>query len=152
MSELPAEGYIIAEEGTRTAQELANAYSDPAAHLDRLNDWGFQRHAFRAFNGPGGSAELPYSVLTTVNEYGSPEQAEEALQWLRRLGTTTGATEVDPPRVGDSTVSLTIPTADGELTASIYVRSGAIVYVYFAQGGEPLEFVEVVAQNVFGRE
>lgn len=151
LADISAEGYIIAEEGTRTAQELANFYSDPSAHLDRLNDWGFKRHAFRAFSGPGDSLELPYDVLATINEYGSPAQAAEALQWLLRLATTTGATEVDPPRVGDSAVALTVPTSGGEPTASIYVQSAALVYVYFAQGGMPLDFIEAVTERVFAR-
>jgi hypothetical protein len=151
LAELPAEGYIIAEEGSRTAQELANAYSDNAAHLDRLNEWGFKRHVFRSFSGPTDSADLPYLILTTVNEYGSPEQAEDALQWLKILGTTQGASEVDPPRVGDSAVALTLPTASGDATASIYVRNGAVVYVYFAEGGKPLPIVEAIAEKVFAR-
>jgi hypothetical protein len=150
-AELPAEGYIIAEEGNRSAQELANAYSDPSAHLNRLNDWGFKRHVYRAFSGPSAAENEPYAVLTTVNEYGSAEQATDALEWLRRLATTQGAEEVDPPRVGDGAVSLTLPTAGGIPTASIYVRRDAIIYVYFAEGGDPLPFIEAIAESVFAR-
>lgn len=144
-------GYIIVEEGSRSAQELANAYSDPAAHLQRLNTWGFRRHVFRAFARDDESGGLPPTILTTINEYGSPEQATDALTWLTRLATTQGATEAEPPTIGDEAVAVTQPTSGGTPTASIYVRDGALVYVYFAQGGDPLPAVSSIAKAVFAR-
>lgn len=144
-------GYIIAEEGTRTAQDLANAYSDPAAHLQRLNTWGFKRHVFRAFARDDEAGGLPLTVLATINEYGSPEQASDAVLWLKRLATTQGATESDPPALGDEAVAVTQPTAGGTPTASIYVRDGALVYVYFAQGGDPLPAIRTLAETVLRR-
>lgn len=153
LADLPGQGYIIAEEGTRTGEELARAYADPAAHQKRLDEWGFKRHVFRAFSrdASGPDDPLPHEILATVNEYGSPEQAEAAVQWLRRLATSQGATEVDPPRLGDNVVAVTLPTAAGDPTASVYVRHGAFVYIYFAQGGEPLGVVQGIAQKVFQR-
>lgn len=153
LADLPGEGYSIAQEGSRTAQDLANAYEDNTAHLKRLNEWGFKQHVYREFaRDPSGPDDpLPPVILATVNEYGSPEQADAAIQWLNRLGTTQGATEVEPPRIGDNVVAITIPTADGEPTASIYVREESFVYVYFAQGGDPLGAVRGIAQKVFDR-
>jgi hypothetical protein len=153
LAELPGQGFIIAEEGTRTAEELAAAYADPAAHLRRLEEWGFERHAFRAFSRESSGADdpLPPSILATINEYGSPEQAEQALQWLLRLATSQGATEVEPPRVGENAVAVALPTSSGVPTASIYVRQGAFVFIYFAQGGDPLAAVKGIAQKVFDR-
>ncbi|HAX25759.1 MAG TPA: hypothetical protein DCX80_12085 [Chloroflexi bacterium] len=144
-------GYIIAEEGTRSAQELANAYSDPAAHLQRLNTWGFKRHVYRAFARGDESGTAPTTILTTINEYGSPEQASDAVTWLKRLATTQGATESEPPKLGDEAVALTQPTAGGTPTASIYVREGAMVFVYFAQGGDPLPTITSIATAVLTR-
>jgi hypothetical protein len=153
LAEMPGEGYIIAEEGTRTGDELALAYSDPDAHRRRLEEWGFQQHHYRAFVRDSSSDDdpLPYSILATINEYGSPEQAELAIQWLKRLTLTQGATEVDAPRLGDLSVALILPTAGGEQTASIYIRQGEYVYVYFAQGGDPLPAVESIVTKVFSR-
>ncbi len=152
LAEMPAQGYTIAEEGTRTAEELANAYADRAAHLRRLEEWGFQQHLFRAFmRTTSDNDQLPYSILTTINEYGSDEQAEAALQWLRQLGTATGATAAEAPRVGDNAVALTVPTSDGVPTASIYVREGPILFVYFAEGGDPLPVISEITATVFDR-
>lgn len=153
LADLPAggAGYIIGEEGTRSAQELANAYSDPAAHLQRLNTWGFKRHVFRAFARDDESGNLPSTILATINEYGSPDQAADALAWLRRLATTQGATEADAPKLGDEAVAVTQPTAGGSPTASIYVRDGALVFVYFAQGGDPLPAISSIASTVISR-
>lgn len=143
-------GYIIAEEGSRSAQELAT-YSDPAAHLQRLNSWGFKRHVFRAFARDDEAGGLPLTILATINEYGSPDQATDALTWLQRLATTQGATEAEPPKLGDEAVAVTQPTASGVPTASIYVRVGATVFVYFAQGGDPLPAVSSIASTVLSR-
>jgi hypothetical protein len=150
---MPGEGYTIAEEGSRTAQELANAYSDQAAHLRRLEEWGFKQHLYRAFSrsSAGASDPLPYSILSTINEYGSDEQAEAALQWLRQLGAATGAADAEAPTLGDNAVALTVPTSDGVQTASIYVRDGPVLFVYFAEGGDPLPAISHVATTVFGR-
>lgn len=141
-------GYIIAEQGSRTAQELANAYSDPAAHLQRLNSWGFKRHIFRAFSRDDNAGGLPTTILTTINEYGSPEQAGEAINWLKILATTQGAAEAEAPQLGDEAVAVTQPTAEGTATASIYVREGPVVFVYFGQGGEPLPILTAIAESV----
>jgi hypothetical protein len=153
LAELPAEGFTISSEGTHTAQELANFYSDNAAHLQRLTDWGFKAHVYREFGhtSTGADDPLPYDILCTVNVYGSPDQAQMAIDFLKKLDLSLGKTEVEAPKVGDVSVALTVPTADGTPTASIYVRKGDSVYVYFAEGGKPLEAVTAIAQKVFAR-
>ena len=150
---MPGEGFIIAEEGSRTAQDLANAYADPAAHLQRLNEWGFRRHVYRAFSrdATGETDALPTTILTTVNEYGSPEQAEEAIDWLARLARTQGATEAEGVGFGDRVEAFTVATASGYPTASIYIRLGASILVYYAEGGDPLPAVVQIATAVSRR-
>jgi hypothetical protein len=152
LEDLPNERYAIAEEGTRSAEDLAAAYSDVVAHLRRLDEWGFKQHVFRAFSLTGADDDtLPHLILTTINAYGSAEQAEAALQWLQQYGTATGATESDPPSVGEQAVALTVPTSTGIPTASIYVRQGSLLFVYFAEGGDPLPIVDSIATKVFSR-
>lgn len=153
LEDLEGSGYQLLEEGTRSAQDLANAYADPGAHLQRLQDWGFSQHVFRSFLRPGGNEGDPEPdfILATVNEYGSPEQAEDALVWLFRLGTTQGAAEAEAPEIGDSRVALTVPTSDGQPTASVYVRRDQFVFIFFAQGGEPLPAMTGLAERVFSR-
>lgn len=153
LEEIGSPDYVLQEEGTRSAQELANAYMDSGAHLQRLQDWGFEQHVFRAFVRPGGNEGDPEPdyILATINEYGSDEHAAEALNWLFRLGTSQGATEAEAPDVGDSSVAITIPTTGGEPTASIYIRVDQFVYIYFAQGGDPLPALSDIAVRVFSR-
>jgi hypothetical protein len=151
--ELSESGYIVADQGDRTAEQLARAYTDTTAHLLRLEEWGFQQHVYREFNRLGANPDdpVPGYVLTTVNVYGSPEQAETALQWLERLQLNLGATAVDAPQLGDAAVALTIPTAQGEQTASVYVLKEERVYIYYAQGNDPLPMVTGIATRVFER-
>lgn len=144
VEDLPGEGFFLANQGSLTALDLANSYQDASAHLERLDEWGFTEHVFREFSreSTGPDDPLPGYVLTTVNEYGSGDQAADALDWLRSLNASQGQVFVDPdPELGDGAFASSVETADGSSTAIVYVQIGARVYAYFAQGGEPLEFV-----------
>lgn len=151
LSDLPSPDYTIAEDGTRSAEDLAAAYADVVAHLRRLDEWGFKQHVFRTFTLTSDNDTLPEVILTTINAYGSEEQADAALQWLLQYGTATGAAEAEPPAVGDRAVALTVPTSTGVPTASIYIRQGTLLFVYFAEGGDPLPAVDSIATKVFAR-
>lgn len=153
LEELTDGGYVVADQGDRNAEQLAGAYNDSAAHLARLEQWGFRQHVFREFtrNETGPDDPLPTYVLATVNVYGSVEQADLALQWVADYHVNQGATIVDAPDVGDAAVALTVPTSQGEPTASIYVRSGDRMYAFYAQDNDPLAEVTAIAQRVFER-
>jgi hypothetical protein len=146
-------GFTLANQGARTALELANAYEDSGAHLDRLNEWGFREHVFREFTHQrtGDDDPLPAFVLATVNEYGSPEQADLALAWLMTLNTSQGQTLADPPEVGDNGFASTVTTAAGQPSATIFIRLEERVYAYYAEEGDPLPFVSQLAERVFER-
>lgn len=148
---LPVEGYSVVNQGTRTAIELAQAYADPSEHLTRLNQWGFQSHYFREFTLQADVQDeaAPGYVLTTVNVYGSPDQAAEALQWLRNQNHALGHTFVDPaPELGDEATASTVQTADGVPTAIEFVRVGPRLYAAFAQGGDPLPFIQQLSETM----
>jgi hypothetical protein len=153
VEELPAI-YEIAAEGSRTAQELANAYADKSAHLQRLDEWGFKNHVYREFQRPSAGPDdpLPNYLLATINEYGSPEQADAALEWLTSTDRALGAQEPAAPEIGDNRAATTVPTSTGIPTAKIYVRKGALLYVYYAEGGQPLDAIAQVATTVFQRQ
>ncbi len=147
--DLPGEGYFLANQGSRSALELANSYSDPSAHLERLNNWGFKEHLFREYGREVDGGPLPFYVLTTVNEYGDPELAGEALAWLRTLNASLGQTFVEPdPELADAAFASSVLTAEGSETAIVYVQMGPRIYAYFSQGGVPLDFVlELAGSN-----
>jgi hypothetical protein len=153
LEELSDGGYILANEGDRTADQLAQAYIDADAHLARLEEWGFQQHVFREFtrNPTGEGDTLPAYVLATVNVYGSPEQADLALQWLERLQVSQGATVVDPPDIGDAALSMTQQTTTGEAVAWVIYRLDDRIYIYYAQGNEPMPEATRIATTVHQR-
>lgn len=153
LQQLPSQAYIVATTGSRTAQELANAYADPVAHLRRLDEWGFVQHVYREFARQDATqGNLPALVLTTINVYGSPEQADAALQWLHRFQTSIGAADAEAPARGDAAVAVTVNTAGGEPTASIYVRVGELVYAFYAEGGDALAFTSGIVTNVIAAD
>ncbi len=144
VDQLPDPGYFLANQGSLSALDLANSYSEPSAHLERLNEWGFKEHLFREFSreSSGAADPLPTYILTTVNEYGSSEQAGEAMDWLRSLNGSQGHEFVDPPpELGDLAMASTVSTAEGVPSAIVFVQLGSRVYAYFAQGGDALTLV-----------
>ena len=146
--QLPEAGYFLANQGTRSALELANSYADSSAHLERLNNWGFKEHHFREYSRETGGNAAPFYVLTTVNEYGDDDLATDALDWLRSLNSSQGHTFVDPePELGDGAFASSVQTADGSQTSIVFVQLGPRIYAYFGQGGEPLEFVLQLAES-----
>lgn len=153
LEELPGDGFVLANQGSRTALELANAYSDSSAHLERLTTWGFAEHHFREFSreSTGPEDPVPNYVLATVNVYGTPELANEAIEWFDEFNRLQGHQVVDPPPVGENAIASEVPTADGTPTAITFIRLGPRVYVYFASGGHPMSLLTQMAQNTFAR-
>lgn len=152
LEELSEGGYVVADQGERSDQQLAQAYSDPTAHLLRLEEWGFRQHVYREFTRQAAEDDpLPAYVLGTVNVYGSPEQADLAFQWLEDLQINQGARTAAAPELGDAAVAITVATQQGIPTASAYVRFGSSTYIYYAEGGDPLPEVIAVAERVFER-
>lgn len=152
LEELAESGYVVADQGERSDEQLARAYSDSTAHLLRLEEWGFRQHVYREFTRQAADDDpLPAYVLGTVNVYGSPEQADLALQWLEDLQINQGARTAAAPELGDAAVAITIATAQGTPTASVYVRFGSSTYIYYAEGGDPLPQMIAVAERVFER-
>lgn len=152
LEELSEGGYVVADQGERSAEQLAQAYADPTAHLLRLEEWGFRQHVYREFTRQAGDNDtLPAYVLGTVNVYGSPEQADLAFQWLEDFQINQGARTAAAPELGDAAAAITVATAQGTPTASVYVRFGASTYIYYAEGGDPLPEMIAVAERVFER-
>ncbi len=150
--ELSEAGYIVADEGERSQEQLAGAYDDQTAHLLRLEEWGFRQHVYREFTRQASDAnQRPPYVLATVNVYGSPAQANDAFKWLEDLQLNQGAKNAAAPEIGDAAVAITVATQEGIPTASVYVLYGSSTFVYYAQGGDPLPEVIAVAERVFER-
>lgn len=154
VEELPVGEFTVANQGSRAAVDLANAYQDSASHLERLNEWGFQEHVFREFTHQRTVPEedpSPAYFLATINEYGSPEQAGMFFEWWSEFAHLQGHSEIEPPDIGDNAFASTVPTAEGEPTAFLYVQRGSRVFAYYAEEGNPVEFVTQVATTVFER-
>ena len=149
-TQLPIDGYFLANQGSRSALDLANSYADSSAHLERLDEWGFKEHLFREYSRePEGDEDpAPDFVLTTVNEYGGSDQATDVLDWLRLLNASQGHEFVDPsPQIGDGAIASSVRTSTGVDTAIVFVQLGPRIFAYFAQGGIPLEFSLTLANE-----
>lgn len=153
LDELTDAGFIVADDGERSAEQLAQSYIDPQAHLDRLESWGFTQHVFREFSrqSAGEDDPVPTYVLATVNVYGSPEQVAEAMQWLESSRTNQGGSIVERPELGDSAVALTQATVEGDIAGWVFFGYGDRVYIYYTQGTDPLPEALSIAHRVWER-
>lgn len=153
LEELTEAGFIVADDGERSADQLAQSYVDPQAHLDRLESWGFSQHVFREFSrqSAGDDDPVPTYVLATINVYGSPEQVADAMQWLESSRTNQGGSVVERPELGDGAVALTQPTVEGDIAGWVFFGYGDRVYIYYTQGADPLPEALSLAQRVWER-
>lgn len=149
----PEAGYIVADQGERSADQLAQAYMDANAHFARLEEWGFSQHVYREFTRAASGTEdmLPGYVLATVNVYGSPEQADMAMQWIERSQVNQGSVVVDAPDIGEAAVAMTQRTSQGDDAAWVIFRHGDRVYIYYTQGDGALNEATTLATRVFER-
>lgn len=153
LEELSDAGFIVADDGERSADQLAQSYIDPQAHLDRLEAWGFTRHVFREFSrqAVGEDDPIPTYVLATINVYGSPEQVADAMQWLESSRTNQGGSIIERPELGDSAVALTQPTVEGDIAGWVFFGYEDRVYIYYTQGLDPLPEALALAHRVWER-
>lgn len=153
IDELSDAGFALIDEGERTAEMLAQAYIDPDAHLQRLENWGFQQHVYREFLRTVSGPEDPYPgyVLAALNVYGSPEQVADAMHWLEVSRQNQGGTVIDRPELGEAAVAMTQPTQQGDTAGWVFFSHHDRVYIYFTQGFDPLPEALHIATNVWNR-
>lgn len=159
LAELP-DGFVVTREGPLTAEELAALHPDPATQLVRLQQWGFVqavRREFEPANNAAGVGTLTYFAAAVV-EFGSPEQAREAIQTAHAEALVAGSTQmsdVPAPQIGDLTLASdgTVQITNITYAASyVFIQDGprAWTFVGLATSDSPLQLVTDVAVTTLG--
>ncbi|MGH9173726.1 MAG: hypothetical protein ACRD1H_05195, partial [Vicinamibacterales bacterium] len=160
--QLPPE-FSIFDDLVITAEEVASDYPDPAAHLQRLEEWGFQGLVARWY-------QLPESLLVNdrmnimsvgIYQYGSNEQAIAAVEWgiqdFRECGCFDHLGEPVFTPAWDRILSVSGRTIYGEENFNIsraYLIKNAIVIRVEGRAGEvdPTPEVDTFVQSVYGQQ
>jgi len=163
LTDLPTGFALDYEDADVTAPEIAANYPDPAAHLDRLQDWGFVGSAYREFSipSPGINDALQRMIIfrAQVSRYGFPEGTGQALRFQlaatkARPGWTLTSVSVQP--FGDETVALQgMAVSDGTtfIVVVLLVRRGDLLYRYegASLGYNPYSDVVAIAGRTLSR-
>lgn len=158
-SDIPGDLEVTYEDADLTPEEVAAETTDPAAHLQRLRDWGYRRGAARelALEDPGMKEYLSelLGFQVSVLEFGSPGQARAAMDFQRVYAKAQADWDLDDepaPDLGDASAALT-GTAEYEGTdvqvAAIFVQQGNRLYRFIAVAGlyDPWDDAVAVARG-----
>lgn len=127
------EGLVVSEERFRSLEEVAQAYSDPAATLAEFSAWGWQGNAYRVFipgNGAPASVDGVDYARVGIHRFGNSDHAAEAAAYIARdnlLG--TGGQEQEGPPIGDGTVKLLGQNESGNWTILIVRKNVDVLSV-----------------------
>lgn len=80
--EAPA-GLIVAENGARTASDIALTFPDPIDAAQQLASWGWQNNVYRTFvRGPNAAATTPSRLEISLHRFSWPTGAAWALPYF----------------------------------------------------------------------
>jgi hypothetical protein len=130
------DGFVVTREQAQSPEEVARDFEpDAAGYLERLHQWGFVQAHMRAFTHPWAADTQMDVLFAQVVEYGSPEQAAEALAFAQNVTLNEeGFSEATAQAFGDRTIAATGTqvTEDGTTreVAVVLVQISNRVYAY----------------------
>ncbi|CAA9567614.1 MAG: YpfJ protein, zinc metalloprotease superfamily [uncultured Thermomicrobiales bacterium] len=111
------------EEGGRTLEEIAATFPDPVDAAHRLATWGFQENAYRTFVPADGVGLFQVSL----HRFGSAAAAAQALPYYADgRAAVLGLVELPTRRLGDQTIAVGGPVAEGS-EVTLYVRRSDVL-------------------------
>lgn len=125
--------------GPETAEDVADTYAEPEAHLERLAEWGFRQGYHRQFRLPDALLvhDTVVVVVGLVSEFETPDGARAFIEWNREYHRTCGCNDLvledaDSIPAGDASYAMTgIPTPRPlEHWVFEWVQLGRVVVVY----------------------
>ena len=146
----------VADDGTRTLDEHAASFADPAEAAQLLPEWGWQGNAYRLFEAPESSpgAVRPY-LYVSVTRFRDADGAAAALPYvIRDLAAEIGHREIPTDAaVGDEVRQFVAPM-DGGTDLTLYVRDGALVMriSVLLTEGDPIADPATVAEGIIAAQ
>ncbi len=152
-------GFVVTRAQSQSSEEVAEAFAaDPLAHQDRLQQWGFVQAHIRTLTLLGVQPHQTEVLVSQVVEYGSPEQAAEALTFEHSYAQSTDGmvdVQVVPLGAGAAAATGTHVADDGTTReiAIVWVQISNRVYAYggTSQTHPPLPEVHAIAAESLAR-
>lgn len=118
-----------------------------------LTDWGWTANVSRAFNNTAPSDGSTDALLASLHGFKDAPSAAAALTFYADYLASTGASDVDPPALGDGARMLTSTDEAGNVSVSLYVQQGPVLYRFWgvaSAGGDPTQAVIDFATQTLG--
>lgn len=157
---LPAEeevpdGLTLVEEGSRSLQEIADSFPDPADARRKLQQWGRDANVYRNFSGTGDSVTKngTFWLEVSLHRFSSTQNATSAADYFaagRQAAMDIPGVPVE--RIAKPTIAIGGQTGDGFET-TIYTVAGPVLVRVTAiaeRDGNPVEDATAVARVVVG--
>ena len=155
--EMPVPLEVI-EEGSRTEEEIAQTFEEPAEAAENLDEWGWRDHAYRNYAAPDGEVTGQNGVSraeVSLHEFESDASASEALRYYAL--TRAEALDIEPaiaPLIGDGArvIKGDLPTGEG-IETTVYVRLDNLLarISLVSPDGDPSNSALEVAQLVVAK-
>lgn len=155
---LPDPGIVPAgfDSGTDSSTDLAAVVALIGGNRQaeqNLADWGWTANVSRAFNNTAPSDGTTDALLASLHGFKDAPSAAAALTFYADYLASTGASDVDPPALGESARMLTSTDENGNVSVSLYVQQGPVLYRFWgvaSAGGDPTQAVIDFATQTLG--
>ena len=109
-----------------------------------LTDWGWTATVSRAFNNTAPTDGSTDALLASLHGFRDAPSAAAALTFYADYLASAGASDIDPPALGESARMLSTTDEAGNVSVSLYVQQGPVLYRFWgvaSAGGDPTQAV-----------
>ncbi len=144
------------DSGTDSSNDLAAVVAAIGGNRQaeqNLTDWGWTANVSRAFNNTAPTDGSTDALLASLHGFKDAPSAAAALTFYADYLASTGASDVDAPALGDSARMLTSTDEGGNVSVSLYVQQGPVLYRFWgvaSAGGDPTQAVIDFATQTLG--
>lgn len=144
------------DSGTDSSNDLAAVVAAIGGNRQaeqNLTDWGWTANVSRAFNNTAPTDGSTDALLASLHGFKDAPSAAAALTFYADYLASTGASDVDAPALGDSARMLTSTDETGNVSVSLYVQQGPVLYRFWgvaSAGGDPTQAVIDFATQTLG--
>ena len=144
------------DSGTDSTNDLAAVVAAIGGNRQaeqNLTDWGWTANVSRAFNNTEPTDGSTDALLASLHGFKDAPSAAAALTFYADYLASTGASDVDAPALGDSARMLSTTDEGGNVSVSLYVQQGPVLYRFWgvaSAGGDPTQAVIDFATQTLG--
>lgn len=154
-SDVP-QGLVQIGNGTRTLDEAAQSFTNPADATAKLQQWGWMGNVYKQYGIPDNVTPDPNTTTfidVSIHRFATANATEQALAYFAGdVATSQGLHQINVPKIGDHEQALTGAPNQANLVV-IYIQRDSILYRVAGSSptGDPTNDVVAVAKKVVAK-